>query len=284
MSRPLPQPSPRAAIRLTAIAILSATLLPVYASKSFGDNPEKSPDVTAPPALGEFLVVPLRLHVLTAEDCPDLDTRSLSDDDLRRIVGKVNRIWNVAGIHFGLESIVREKAEAVSEYKEAKEKAEGKAVALGEFRRIRPKASREFDGFHVYYIHKFSVNGVYLGGRVAFVQETAALRPVPGGIDEPLPRVTAHELGHGLSLPHRQDRTNLLASGTTGTKLNRDEVERTRKAAKALKATKTVSDLEREAADADKAGDQARAGRIRAWLSEIPKDPHAGSGSTKSAS
>ena len=40
-------------------------------------------------------------------------------------------------------------------------------------------------GLDVYYIHKFSANGVYLGDRVAFVQETAALRKVEGGIDEP---------------------------------------------------------------------------------------------------
>ncbi len=52
----------------------------------------------------------------------------------------------------------------------------------------------------VYYIHAFAANGVFLGDRTAFVQETAQLRPVPGGIDEPLPRVTAHELGHALGL------------------------------------------------------------------------------------
>jgi hypothetical protein len=60
------------------------------------------------------------------------------------------------------------------------------------------------------------------------VQEAARLNPVPGGIDEPLPRVTSHELGHGLQLPHRQARTNLMASGTTGTSLNEAEIETAR--------------------------------------------------------
>lgn len=259
------RPSPCAGIRVAAILLGIASLA---APRALADGP--SPDVTAPPAYGEFLVVPLRVHILSAEGCEDLDCKGLKDEDIRRIVGKVNRIWNVAGIHFGLESIVREPAARVDRYKGLKEKAENGRVDLGEFRQFRPMESRDFPGFHVYYIHKFSVNGVYLGNRVAFVQETAKLRPVPGGIDEPLPRVTAHELGHGLSLPHRQDRTNLLASGTTGTKLNKAEVEQTRNAAKALKATRTVADLEKDAAEAEKSGDSARAARLRGWLSEIP--------------
>lgn len=267
--RPIPsRPGPCAAGRLAAIAGLAFGILLLPTSPAVAEGP--SPDVTTPPAFGEFLVVPLRVHILSAKDCPDLDVKDLKDEDIKRIVGKVNRIWNVAGIHFGLESIVREPAAKVERFKELKEKAEDGRVDLGEFRQVRPAESRDFPGFHVYYLHKFSVNGVYLGNRVAFVQETAKLRPVPGGIDEPLPRVTAHELGHGLSLPHRQDRTNLLASGTTGTKLNRDEVEKTRKAAKSLKATRTVADLETDAAEAEKAGDSARAARLRGWLSEIP--------------
>ncbi len=69
----------------------------------------------------------------------------------------------------------------------------------------------------MYYIHQFDVNGIYYGQHDAIVKETARLRAVPNGIDEPIPRVTAHELGHGLSLPHRQDQVNLMASGTSGT-------------------------------------------------------------------
>ena len=44
-------------------------------------------------------------------------------------------------------------------------------------------------------------------------------------------RTTAHEIGHQLRLPHRQDMFNLMASGTTGWTFNQQEINRMRKAA-----------------------------------------------------
>src|SRR2546421_9114516 len=79
-----------------------------------------------------------------------------------------------------------------------------------------------------------TVTAIFIRRDGIFLQEIAALRPVPGGTDEPLPRVTSHELGHGLGLPHRQDRTNLMASGTTGTSLNEEEIQTARHKAESL--------------------------------------------------
>jgi hypothetical protein len=109
-----------------------------------------------------------------------------------------------------------------------------------------------------------------MGSNFAVVQETARLREVEGGIDEPIPRVTAHELGHALGLPHRQDRTNLLASGTTGTLLNAREVEIVRAKAPTIPGCVSVPAL-REAASAEEGrGDIEKARRYRGWLAEIP--------------
>jgi hypothetical protein len=96
------------------------------------------------------------------------------------------------------------------------------------------------------------------------------LREVETGIDEPLPRVTAHELGHALGLPHRQDRTNLLASGTTGTALNAREVETARKKARAHQGSRSVEELTTAALQAESLRDIAKARKYWSWLGELP--------------
>ena len=80
------------------------------------------------------------------------------------------------------------------------------------------------------YVKEVKPNGFFHAGLIV-VKDTASLRPVEGGIDEPLPRVTSHEIGHALSLLHRQDRTNLRASGTTGFLLTDAEVKAAREIA-----------------------------------------------------
>jgi hypothetical protein len=68
------------------------------------------------------------------------------------------------------------------------------------------------------------MNGIYMGADAIVVKDTAALRTVKGGVDEPIPRVTSHEIGHAFGLGHRQDTINLMASGTTGWSLNDAEI------------------------------------------------------------
>jgi len=134
------------------------------------------------------------------------------------------------------------------------------------FQPLIPPDTRTFDGFRVYYIQEFDVNGIYYGRREAIVKATAALRQVPGGIDEPLPRVTSHELGHGLGLPHRQDRTNLMQSGTTGTTLSEDEVKSTRGIAEKVPGLLRYRDL---AGLIEKETDPARKALLEKWKATV---------------
>jgi len=182
---------------------------------------EAGAQATAKFAFDDFLVVPLRVHLLTATSAPNWNT-TLSDKDVSRILSKVNTIWAQAGVHFYLESLVREAANGQENYEELKTQAN-----LQWLLRLRPEESKSESMFHVYYVKELSVNGIHFAGG-NFVQDKATLREVPGGIDEPLPRVTAHELGHALGLSHRQNETNLLASRTTGTALDPQEIKQAR--------------------------------------------------------
>jgi hypothetical protein len=232
---------------------------------------ERSPDVTEIPPRDTFLLVPLHIHILSCKDRPEIDCK-LTDADIARIVGKINGIWHKAGIHFCYDAPLREEAEDVAAFAKRAAKPVGPdGPPLGIYRLLAPAKTRTLPGLHVYYVHQLPPNGVYLGSNICFVKETASLRKVEGGIDEPLPRVSAHELGHGLSLPHRQNITNLMASGTTGTLLNEDEVEKTRHHAMQMEGTMTVEQCQ-SAIDAATKDEKTERGKALArYLDELPK-------------
>jgi hypothetical protein len=166
----------------------------------------------------DFLVIPVRVHLLRSREEDALDCR-LKEPDVHRVFEKINRIWNKAGLAPSIESIVSEDAVRPPEFD---------AGDLNSYKATRPAKSRADGMAHVYYVHLLPTNGVFMGRDAIFVKDTAALRPVKGGVDEPLPRVTSHELGHAMGLPHRQDTINLLASGTTGWSINDHEIETAR--------------------------------------------------------
>src|SRR4051812_30794590 len=56
---------------------------------------EPSPDVLKDPARDTFVILPLHVHVLSCPDRDDLDCK-LTDDDVKRVIGKVNGVWHKA--------------------------------------------------------------------------------------------------------------------------------------------------------------------------------------------
>jgi len=211
----------------------------------------------------DYLLVPLRVHLLSAKASPAIQT-TLTEKDIARILGKVNGVWAQAGLHFYLESLVRE--EANHRAPSAHHSTQRVGAGLLE---LRPDASKAAGMFHIYYVKEMPNNGIYFPEAI-FVKDTAALRNVEGGIDEPLPRVTSHELGHALGLPHRQDTTNLMASGTTGTWLNEAEINQARKAARTFDWIESAPDLMNKADALFRANKMKEAATLYSRVATLP--------------
>ncbi len=175
-----------------------------------------------PKAALPVLTLPVRVHLMQSATVPAMKT-TLTEADIKRVFSKVNKVWAAAGIQFEIESIGATEAIALGK----------EQLLLGEYERVGamiPKARLSATALNVCYVKEVQPNGFY-NGKLIVVKDTAALKEVPGGIDEPLPRVTSHELGHALGLPHRQDTTNLMQSGTTGFSLNETEIAKAREKA-----------------------------------------------------
>jgi hypothetical protein len=198
---------PRLALmKLISILLTLLTLLiPVSA-----DEPKASLPV---------ITLPVRVHLMQSGAIPAMKT-TLTEVDVKRVFSKVNKVWAAAGIQFEIESIVA--TEAIPLRKDQ--------LLLGEYERVGamiPPDRLSTTAINVCYVKAVQPNG-FFNGKLIVVKDTAALKEVPGGIDEPLPRVTSHELGHALGLPHRQETTNLMQSGTTGFSLNETEIIKAR--------------------------------------------------------
>ena len=196
----------------------------------------------APPAsrfsYDEFRILPLRIHLLHSETVTDLNALS-TDDDIVKVLAKINGIWSQAGIQFFLKSMIRETV--INEFAYTGFKREVPLPMLG---LLRPRGSQGGGMFHVYYLHDFQANGVFIPGVAIFVKELSELREVDGGsIDlPPMARVTGHELGHGLGLTHLSDAdrlmpgsdSKLMADATTGTFLDDEDILTARQGADLL--------------------------------------------------
>ncbi len=223
-----------------------------------------APPKTAAFVFDDWLIVPLRIHLLASADTPAFQT-TLTDTDLARILPKMNRVWAQAGIQFRVESLIREEVLPLGN------------ADVGGREEIAARVSRKARSgaaFDVYYVKELDVNGFY-SARGIFVKDAAALRPVEGGIDEPIPRVTSHEIGHALSLPHRQDTTNLMASGTTGTLLNAAEIGQTRAAARKFPWIESAPALRQRVAALRAAGKTEEAQTLDRVLAGLPGAPAA---------
>src|SRR6266566_4936628 len=90
----------------------------------------------------DYLLAPVRVHLLSANDSPIIQT-TLTGTDVVRILGKLNGVWAQAGLHFYLESVVGEEASHQPTY--TKPATDGDRSALLE---LRPTGSVATNMFH----------------------------------------------------------------------------------------------------------------------------------------
>ena len=212
----------------------------------------------------EHYIFPVRIHLLKSETLPWVQCK-LTLTDMQRVFGKMNRIWNQAGVELYLESVSVEEAAGQTLYA-----PDFLPPMLHGYLALRPAASKLPKAYNLYYLHDAGPNGFFLGHDAIFVKDSASLRPVPGGIDEPLPRVSSHEIGHGFGLEHNPDKSHLMASGTTGTAFDSGEVERARTTAKELGWGLSPEQLHELAEAAFAKNDTAQAKPMYEALAGIP--------------
>ena len=141
----------------------------------------KAADVSKVPAYDDFIVVPFRIHVLQSKTLESANC-TITYVAVSKAAAGINAIWSKAGIHFGLESIIREEAVQVERFKAVVELNQGQLPNADAFAYLFPASSRGFDGLHVYLFHGLPFNGTYLtAADAAILIEKPQLKQVAGG-------------------------------------------------------------------------------------------------------
>jgi hypothetical protein len=157
-----------------------------------------------------ILELSLRVHLLRSSESPGLTT-TLADSDVHTYLATANSIWQQAGIHWNLESMVREDAlnGALFERMIA-------GQARGQLPAFVPRDALLTPGWNLFLIQDFG----RIGGGV-FLPEIQGVLLAQRGFGYELPpdgrggATLAHELGHSLGLKHEQcdGMRNIMANG-----------------------------------------------------------------------
>ena len=160
-------------------------------------------DVSKVPPYDDFIVVPFRIHVLQSKTLESANC-AITYVAVSEAAAGINAIWSKAGIHFGLESIIREEAVQVERFKAVEELNQGRLPTPDVFAYLFPASSRVFDGLHVYLFHELPLNGTSLlngtyltAADATILIEKPQLKQVAGGSKAPMVRIASTGPGPG---------------------------------------------------------------------------------------
>ena len=174
------------------------------------------------------IVIPVRIHLLQSARYPALQS-TIAEPAIRSVWTEVDSIWSAARIRFEIRSIETLTALDVPPKRWLQRDRNWVKSAI-------PTEKLHGDALDLCFVHEMGPNGFYYGEPVV-VSETPSAYKVRGGASDRVARVIAHELGHALTLQHRDPKTALMASGSTGIDLTEREIQSARKAAEQWQAS-----------------------------------------------
>lgn len=198
----------------------------MLSSACYAINDQHSAEVDTPIIYAQGndkLSVPVRIHIVTSQISTDLNAE-ISRSETENVFNIVNLIWQQAGIHFEIESVVNLKAANEDQYVAASKRNSklDTAQKMKVMKQVCNIPNQSKGVLNLCVVGKMSngSGGVFFKGSKPKVVWPIVLRSGKKPLN---PATLAHEFGHFLGLPHNIENDIFLMRGK-GNNMRRDKL------------------------------------------------------------